>query len=183
MRTLILTPTRKETCGMYQLAKDEAKKLNGDIVTLRFANPLYRLFPILDFIWLKGYEFNLKKYDTIITFIYPMHLWGREARGLGKKWIIYDNLVPEPKFFRNFWRRQYIKIFRRLDEWSKKNPDEYWSVKDRWQKPRYTEKKDYALYLGRKEDYKNFYWLRTTLRELKIPFEHPENQPDDLIHA
>lgn len=62
--TLILIPDKNLQSGMYHLAKD----MKGDIEVLRFSNPIYRLFPLLDL--LRG--FNFRQYSRVITFIYPM---------------------------------------------------------------------------------------------------------------
>ena len=197
MKRLILTPNKEKVCGMYQIAKD----LNGDIATLKIKSPLYHLFPLLD-------SFNFKDYDEVITLIYPMHLFGRRAKKKGKKWICYDMKVPEPKHFKGFWRRQYISLFYKLNEWSKKGANEYWDLSEFHPKPRYTKKKglteelrvwiksryglddlNYAIYIGRITDYKNYDWLKGTMKELKIPLVYPKDimemvriPTDDDIH-
>ena len=180
---------------MYHLAKD----MEGNIGVLRFSNPLYRLFPLLDL--LRG--FNFRQYSRIITFIYPMHLFGRTAQKQGIRWVCYDQKVPEPHYFKNFWRRQYIRLFRALNDRSMKGADEYRELSEIPQKPRWTAKfkaihhsskalcinkygvvlgeDHYALYLGRTTDYKNFGWLQNTMNDLKIHLVHPKNESDNTI--
>lgn len=176
MKRLILTPTKEKKCGMYQLAKD----LDGQIETLKFPNPILKIiFPMIN-------GMNIHKwqdYDEIITFIYPMHTFGRDAQKKGVKWICYDQGTPSPELFKNFWRRQYMKLFTWLNKRSMQGCDEYWWVGDIKQKSRYQFKKDYALYLGRKEDYKNFYWLKQVMELLEIPFVWSEDFENDAINA
>src|SRR3990167_9285409 len=197
-KTLILTPNKEEVCGMYQLAKDLAKEFDGDIITKKY---VYLL---------KYYNEHLnrvfaKPYDTIITFLYPMHKWGRYMKeNYGLKWICYDQKIPPATklYFPNFFRRQYMKVFTWLNNRSMKGADEYWDVTEREQKPRWTEKigltpeivkrygskginllKDYYIYTGRTTNYKNFYKLKSLIQELKITLVHPENESDEVIHA
>lgn len=180
MKIMIATPNKTEMCGMYQLAKDLAKELNADIIT-KEDNP------------------DLQNYDKIITFLYPMHKLGKKAKKIGKRWICYDQKVPEPnkQHFPNFFRRQYMKVFYWFNEQSKQGADEYWELSEIEQKPRWTEKiplpfkiykgvdltKPYFIYTGRTTDYKNFEWLQQTMNELEIPFVHPENESDEIVHA
>lgn len=131
-------------CGMYQHAKDLSKELDADIFTLKFSNPIYRLYPLFDFF--KFWRVLSKNnYKEVITFIYPMHLFGEMAKGAEIKWKIFDQLTPPATkfFFPNFLRRQYMKIFNWLDERSKskhKGWDSYTSVLVEKQKPRYKTK-------------------------------------------
>ena len=74
MKTLILTPNKNEMCGMYQLAKDLAKELDGEILTKK--DTIY---------W------DRKK---VITLLYPMHKYGKKLQKGGAKWIVYDQKVP-----------------------------------------------------------------------------------------
>ena len=186
MKALILTPYRNEMCGMYQLAKDLRKEFNGNIMA-------------------KGentFLIKYKGYTHVITFLYPMHTVGKKiAKDLGISWICYDQKVPpaNKSNFPNFFRRQYIKWFYLANERSKKGADEYWELSERQQKPRFFERKgltkeakqfiidqnindDYAIYLGRTTDYKNFDWLQKTMQKLKIPLIHPKNTDDATIH-
>lgn len=163
-------------CGMYQLAKDLAKELDADIKTKQ--DNLSGSF------W--------KSYGTVITFLYPMHKYGKIAKENLSKWICYDMGVPPPtkKYFPNFFRRMYMKLFYKLNEKSKEGADEYWSLSERHPKPRWTEKSkyvvgydfDYALYLGRKTDYKNFDWLSKTMEELNINLLSSDNWSDEKVH-
>src|SRR3990167_8587483 len=122
MKTLILTPNKTEMCGMYQLAKDLAKEFDGEIMT-------------------KGQDtlFNPDYYDVVITFLYPMHKYGKRAQRAGIKWICYDQKIPPATktYFPNFFRRQYMKVFKYLNELSMDGNDEYWDVTEREQKPRW----------------------------------------------
>lgn len=178
MKTLILTPNRKETCGMFQLSKDLAKEFDGDIKTKE--DDLYSLW----------------SYDTIITLLYPMHKLGqreKQIQGDGTKWICYDQKIPPvtKQMFPNFFRRQYMRWFTWANNRSMRGADEYWDVTEREQKPRWIKKtncdkpigKPYALYLGRKTDYKNFIWLQKTMEELEINFMFWNTpQSDSFIH-
>lgn len=178
MATLILTPTRKNNCGMFNLAKN----LDGDIFTLMFSNPVYRLFPVFDFY--RFWKVMLKGYDEIITFIYPMHLFGRQAKSAHVKWIVYDQKIPPARLFKNFFRRQYIKLFTFMNNWSQLGASNYWELSEIEQELTTTRrKKHYAIYLGRTEGYKNFTWLKATMKRLGIPLEHPVNDSDDLVFA
>src|SRR3990167_5525515 len=187
MKTLILTPNKTEMCGMYQLAKDLAKEFDGEIMT-------------------KGQDtlFNPDYYDVVITFLYPMHKYGKRAQRAGIKWICYDQKIPPSTktYFPNFWRRQYMKVFTLLNNRSMKGADEYWDVTEREQKSRWTKKiplskeiiakylekgidlaELYFINTGRTTDYKNFDKLKVLMEELEIPLVHPENEPDEVIHA
>jgi len=99
MKTLILTPNKKLNCGMFQLSQDLAKEFNADIRT-------------------RDNYLPLSDYDEVITFLHPMHKLGRKAKQMGKKWICYDQKVPEPNklHFPNFFRRQYMKWFNWANE-------------------------------------------------------------------
>ena len=202
MERLILTPNENRMCGMYQLAKS----LDGDIGTVRIKNRLVRLL-MFYFPFLINTR-SLKDYDEVVTFLYPTHLIGKKAKKLGKKWICYDQKVPNPYLFKNFWRRQYMKIFLLFNEITKQGADEYWELDKIKQEPRYCFeivddycechsshrrknpnkccercKKNYAIYIGRTEDYKNFDWLKDTMDKLKIPLIHPINEPDNVLQA
>lgn len=187
MKTLILTPNKNEMCGMYQLAKDLAKELGGDIGFKQTFNKLYT-------------KQELNQYDTIITFMYPLHSIGKWAKWhLRKKWIVYDQKIPPvtKTYFPNFFRRQAMRYINWRNDITKQGADEYWDVTEREQKPRWTEKiplpfkiyegvdltKPYFIYTGRTTDYKNFEWLQQTMSELYIPFIHPENESDEIVHA
>lgn len=191
MKTLILTPYKRLQCGMYQLAKDLAKEFNGDIGTKHGSG-----------IECKEY-YNGKDYDEVITFLYPMHNFGKMMkRKFGTKWICYDQKIPPvtKQYFPNFWRRQAMKYINWRNNTTMKGADEYWDVTEREQKPRWNEKhkwivdlktdmyenidliKPYALYLGRTTDYKNYGWLQKTMKELNIPLLHPEDVHDNAIH-
>ena len=201
-RTLILTPNKNLQCGMYQLAQDLAKEFDGDIKTLKYNNSIYKLYPFMDKfdVHLKIDKFNVEKqYDDVITLFYPMHLFGRSLKEAGLKWICYDQGIPPitKTYFPNFWRRQYMKIFNKLDTWSMKGADEYWDVTEREQKSRWDEKsklgvkiihsvlgesdEPYAIYLGRTTDYKNFDWLKSIMEEFGIALVHPQNMNDNEI--
>ena len=206
MRTLILTPNRNLCCGMYQLAKDLAKEFDGDIKTRTAIN---RPHPYTkDGNWIYNQAW---KYERVITFLYPMHQHGKYfKKHYGTKWICYNQGIPPvtKTYFPNFWRRQAMKYINWRNNITMKGADEYWNVTEREQKPRWTEKKEldyrfvenikmhkllqfgnadvssaYAIYLGRTTDYKNYIWLKQTVKELKILLIHPENLSDDIIHA
>lgn len=180
---LILTPNKNEMCGMYQLAKDLAKELNADIKTRENTS-------INDYLY----------YDEFITFLYPMHKYGEVAKkNFGKKWICYDQKVPESTkfYFPNFFRRQYMKWFYWANERSKQGADKYWELSKIKQKPKWTKKtnrldfsyyqdadmnKPYAIYLGRTSDYKNYDWLKKTMEELNIPLIHPLGMDGKYVH-
>ena len=175
MKTLILTPNANKMCGMYQLAKDLAKEFNADIRTRD------NYLPIAD-------------YDTLITFLHPMHELGRKAKEMGKKWICYDQQVPPAtkQNYPNFFRRQYHRLFAWINTRSMRGADEYWELSEREQKPKWTEKKKtlrrvdiemFGIYLGRRTDYKNFNWLEKTMADLNIPFRYSNNWTDDEIYG
>ena len=182
MKTLILTPNRKLNCGMYQLAQDLAKELDGEIRT-RGDSILYD-------------DLYEKKYKQVITFLYPMHKHGRFMKeNYGTHWIVYNQGVPPitKTYFPNFWRRQAMRYINWRNNITMQGADENWDVTEREQKPRWTEKKEttsvlvknhepYALYLGRTTDYKNYEWLEKTMKELNIPLYHPQNESDDIIY-
>ena len=179
MKRIILTPNPNEMCGMYNVAKT----LNGDIGTLYHSNSkksLYKLFPHADLLFP---NFKLQDYDEVITLLYPMHLFGRRAKKQGKKWIVYDQKVPEPRYFKSFWKRLYIKLFTKLNNQSMKGADEYWELSEKQQLPLFKGKKNYAIYLGRDEDYKNVKWLKQTMKDFGIPLVHPQNVDTDVVHA
>ncbi len=196
MKTLILTPNKNEMCGMYQLAKQLAEDFNGDIGTLRFKNRLLNLFyPILD-------KYDYKDYDRVITFLYPMHLLGRKAQKQGTRWIVYDQKVPPDRCFKNIFKRMYMDVFRILNRRSMIGADDYWELSKVKQKPRWTERfsgetqtnflvgsgifqlqnnRPFAIYLGRKTDYKNFDWLKKTMKELDIPLMYMGTPMEDDV--
>ena len=185
IKTLILTPNKTQVCGMYQLAKDLAKELDGKVVT---KNSKYKS---------TGYE------NVVISLLHPMHNKAKSLKKhLGFKWIVYDQKVPPvtKEYFPNFFRRQYMKYFNWINTRSMKGADEYWELSEREQKPRWTKKiksscgiasyrgfpiwmENYALYLGRTTDYKNFDWLKETMERLGIPLIHPEKEDDEMIYA
>ena len=178
---------------MYQLAKDLAKEFDGDVGTLKHRNQIkYLDLPTREDIIIEGKELNIQKYKQIITLLFPMHWLGREYKRRGLHWICYDQKTPpaEKQYFPNLLRRQYMKVFNRLNAWSIKGADEYWDVTEREQKPRWTKKRketeldltDYATYIGRRTDYKNFAWLQKTMKDLNIPFKPSRpNSTDDEI--
>ena len=193
-KTLILTPNHNLCCGMYQLAKDLAEELDGVVMTKE--NSL-----LLD-----GFSGNaFKDCEVVITFLYPMHKYGKKAKKMGLRWVCYDQGVPPvtKQYFPKFFRRQYMKWFSWVNERSKKGADEYWNVTKREQKPRWTERislridkneviltyhgvdltRPYAIYIGRTTDYKNVDWLKKTMEELGIPLLHPESESDKVVHA
>ena len=187
VKTLILTPNKTEMCGMYQLAKDLAKDLKGDIRTKADIN-----------------EVKWQDYDEVITMLYPIHLYGKVAQRQGVKWICYDQGIPPvtKTYFPNFWRRQAMKYISWRNNVTKKGADEYWDVTEREQKPRWSKKvllpkyyegvkiilrgtdvtKPYSIYIGRTMDYKNYEWLQETMNNLGIKLILPENEPDEVIH-
>ena len=185
MKTLILTPNKTEMCGMYQLAKDLAKEFDGDILT-RDDNWSWKLDKT-------NYAINTQGYDQVITLFYPMHKYGKLAQKNRAKWICYDQAIPpvNKMMFPNFFRRQYMKLFKILNESSMAGADEYWDI-SRPQKPRWTEKKldlngmkiaeKCAIYLGRTDDYKNYEWLSETMQELHIHLIHPQKVSDEEVH-
>lgn len=187
MKTLILTPNKNEMCGMYQLAKDLAKEFDGVILTKGA-----RINTGFDVTELN----HIYSFDTIITLLYPMHKHGKRLRYIYKdriKWICYDQKIPPitKTYFPNFWRRQAMRYISWRNNATMQSADEYWDVTEREQKPRWIYKsilplptgfsEEYALYLGRITDYKNFDWLKKTMEELNIPIIHPENEPDHII--
>ena len=199
MKTLILTPNRRLNCGMYQLAKDLAKEFDGEVKTKK-DKLLYE-------------DLYNNEYKQVITLMYPMHKHGKHLKeNYGIKWICYDQKIPSitKTYFPNFWRRQVMRYINWRNNVTMQGADEYWDVTEREQKPRWTEKTtkeifnfpvgtynkhfaqyrlteekwEYALYVGRKTDYKNFEWLWKTMDELKIPFIiPPENCSDEEIHT
>jgi len=179
MKTLILTPNKNVMCGMYQLAKDLAKEHDGVILTKSQ-------------IELDKWDFD---FEQIITLFYPMHKFGKIAKEYGKKWICYDQGIPPvtKKYFPKFWRRQYMKCFSLVNTRSMEGADEYWDIGRREQKPRWLKKSevrhvnlgyngDYALYLGRTTDYKNYDWLVKTMEKLDIRLIHLNNCSDNVVH-
>lgn len=179
MKTLILTPNKTEMCGMYQLAKDLAKEIDGSIMT-------------------KEDYHNSIEYDKVISFLYPMHHIAKTIKeNYGTYWICYNQGIPPitKTYFPDFWRRQAIRYINWRNNITTKGADEYWDITEREQKPRWTKKSDlggldikklgfgdYVLYLGRTTDYKNFEWLQKTMQELKIKLHHPKNVSDKVIH-
>lgn len=199
-KTLILTPNRTETCGMYQLAKDLSKEFDGDI-----------MFKDSDF---KNQFF---KYDNVISLFYPMHKIARRIQQDSPyiNWICYNQGIPPVTkiYFPNFFRRQAMRYINWRNNVTMQGADKYWDITKREQKPRWKnklkygiacfdgyrnywfiqlinglnkgekEKLKYALYVGRKTDYKNFEWLARTMDSLQIPFVcPPKNCSDRLIH-
>lgn len=183
MKTLILTPNKNEMCGMYQLAKDLAKEFDGTIKTKGDG--------------FERFTYISRNFDTVISFLYPMHWWAKRYKTYGLKWICYDQGVPPvtKENFPNIFRMIYMSYFEIMNKRSMKGADEYWELPIREQKPRWTEKKKdfvndmlnpffpYATYIGRRTDYKNFDWLQKTMKELDIPFEPSQpNSTDDEIY-
>lgn len=181
MTTAIITPNENQMCGMFQLAKDLAVEFNGKVLTK-------------DTI----YPFWTKDFKQVITLLYPVHQYGKIGKSRGLKWICYDQEVPEPNklHFPNFFRRQYMKWFSWVNQRSKKGADDYWELSQRKQKPRWTIPKiftdkqkekfatgfaDYAIYIGRTTDYKNYDWLEKIMKELYIPLIHPIDADDNLL--
>ena len=184
--TLILTPNKNEQCGMYQLAKDLAKEFDGEIITKK------------NVILLKHTGRYFKEYPNtkikVITLLYPMHKWGKWLKEFyNAYWICYDQKIPPitKTYFPNFWRRQAMRYINWRNNATMKGADEYWNVTEREQKPRWTEKSkikianaNYATYIGRRTDYKNFNWLQETMKELNIDFQPSELNESDLgIHT
>ena len=182
MKTLILTPNIKLNCGMFQLAQDLAKEFDGEVVTRKDSQVLENI------------ELNKINYDQIITFLYPMHYYGKIAKKDYKKnWVCYNQGIPPitKTYFPNFWRRQAMRYINWRNNATMEGADEYWDVTEREQKPRWAEKhkdagkhiaEDFAIYIGRTTDYKNFKWLQKTMQELDILLYHPENVSDDVLH-
>ena len=184
MKRLILTPNKEEMCGMYKVAKT----LKGDIEFHPYRSAFMKLLFPKDRI-MKAIEF--KYYDEVITLLYPMHLLGREAKKQGCKWIVYDQKVPPSNLFKGFWKRQYIKLFTKLNNRSMQGADDYWELSEIEQIPLFNGKgnlidykdKTFAVYLGRSENYKNVKWLKETCKELGIELIHPQGVSDELIHG
>ena len=184
-KTLILTPNLKLNCGMFQLAQDLAKEFDGDIKTKN------------DLVTTSIFDGN---YEKVITLLYPMHSYGKLAKdihGNKVKWINYNQGIPPitKTYFPNFWRRQAMRYINWRNNATMQGADEVWNVTEREQKPRWTEKaklrflqfedvdltKPYSIYIGRTTDYKNYEFLKQTMKELKIPLIHPINVSDDLL--
>lgn len=187
MKRLILTPNKDEMCGMYKVAKT----LKGDIETHPYRSPLMKLLFPKDRRLSEPNIMEFKYYDEVITLLYPMHLLGKEAKKQGVKWIVYDQEVPPAKLFKSFWKRQYIKLFKNLNNRSMKGADEYWKLSEIEQKPLFNGKvklidytdKVFAIYIGRDEGYKNVKWLKNTCKELGIELMYPQGVSDELIHG
>ena len=203
MKTLILTPNKTEMCGMYQLAKDLAKEFDGDIGILYWENRINRLVSIgIDKFLLittkekirdiDGY-YALQLYDRVITLIHPMHLIGKKLqKRYCIEWIVYNQGIPPitKTYFPNFWRRQAMRYINWRNNATMKGADEYWDVTEREQKPRWTKKSKvhiywrggYAIYLGRRTDYKNFNWLDILMKQLKIPLMCSNDWSDNEVY-
>ena len=176
-KPLILTPNKNVQCGMFQLAKGLATEMNGEV-------------------WFKGQKIPLNKlceFKQVVTFMYPMHKHGKRLKDIfGWKWIVYNQGIPPvtKTYFPNFFRRQAMRYINWRNNITMQGADEYWDVTEREQKPRWTDKshtkvikgKEYALYIGRRTDYKNFDCLQKIMQELRIPFRFSDNWSDELTH-
>ena len=183
MKTLILTPNRTEGCGMFQLAKDLAKEFDGKVYTKHGRIPHDEFF----------------QYTQVITFLYPMHSHGKYLKeNYGFKWICYNQGIPpiNKTYFPDFWRRQAMRYINWRNNATMQGADEYWNVTEREQKPRWKRKIkntpnyivplkdfDYACYIGRRTDYKNYDWLLKTCKDYGIPLLCSNNNKDEEIHA
>jgi len=115
METYLLVPDKKSKA--YTLAKD----IEGNIKTLTFSNPIYNIFPFIDIVYNK-----LFINDKVITFNYPMHLFGIIAKSRGKRWIVYDMETPPLEEFKGL-QKIYVSLIQKLNNWCKEQADEHWN--------------------------------------------------------
>ncbi|MBI4438420.1 glycosyltransferase family 4 protein [Candidatus Woesearchaeota archaeon] len=154
MRTALLTPTFSRFSGIDRLVEQKAEELaaKGEKVTIyaleadmkpknaelkvlgmpkgAFTQRLYRLFFFLDTAKVNKCVKQMKEYDTIISFFYPLNIIASKAKQrYGKKYIYYNAGIAFPKLF-SPTERIYLKLFRILTNRTIRNADQIYSISD-----------------------------------------------------
>lgn len=153
MKIALLTPTFVPFSGIDRVvdldAKDYSKKGNNVFIfTLRSEikpkyaklvvlgmpkhqtmERLYRLFFFLDFLKIRRYAKQLKGFDLVISYFYPMNLIASHAKKkYGVRWIYWNPGVAFPYLFQTFVERIYLKLFNIFLKLSIKNVDSVISI-------------------------------------------------------
>lgn len=148
----ILTPTFCHFSGIDRVVELQAKELckkgnNVTIVCLKASikskyakvieigvpknstiERIYRLFMFLDVFKISKYAKFLKKFDIVISHLYPMNLIASNSKKkYGIKFIYHNHGIATPSLF-NFIEKTYLKLFNLLNNISIRNCTEVWSI-------------------------------------------------------
>ncbi len=152
MKIALLTPTFSKFSGIDRLVEQKAIEFSakGHNVTIyafeadmqpkkgelriigmpqtSFIQRIYRMFFFLDFSKVGKYVKEMKDYDVVISFFYPMNVIASKAKKkYGKKYIYYNAGVAYPRLF-GFAEKIYLMLFNFFTNQSIKNADQIYSI-------------------------------------------------------
>ena len=155
MKIALLTPTFFAFSGPDRVVENEAEEYaaNGDKVTVftfrgdikpknyevaQLGMPrnatlerLYRLFFFLDIFKVMKTVKQLKDYDLVVSFLYPMTIIGATANRYFKiKYTYYNVGVAYPELFGSVLERTYMRLFNFLTNFTVKNANGAISISD-----------------------------------------------------
>ena len=152
MKIALLTPTFFKYSGIDRVAQSEAEELSrknevavftfqADIKpknykVYEFGMPsnqtfqrIYRLFFLIDFFKIASITRQLKQYDEILSFFYPMTIPGTIAKKFyGKRYVYHNHGVAYPGLFSSITERTYMRMLNFFTNLSVKNADSAISV-------------------------------------------------------
>ena len=152
MKIALLTPTFLKHSGIDRVVQKEAEELavknkvavftfkaeieptNYRVYELgmpsnRTMESVYRLFFFMDVLKIAKVTKQLRDYDKIVCFFYPMTILGTIAnRYYGKEYVYYNHGVAYPRLFRSFLERTYMRMLNLFTNFTVKNADSAISV-------------------------------------------------------
>ncbi|MBI2133595.1 glycosyltransferase [Candidatus Woesearchaeota archaeon] len=154
MKIALLTPTFSKFSGIDRLVEQKAIEFSGKghkVTIFSFEadmqpknaelkiigmpkNPLlqriYRLLFFLDFAKVGKYVREMKDYDAVISFFYPMNIIASKAKKkYGKRYIYYNAGVAYPRLF-STTERIYLALFNFFTNRSIMNADHIYSISE-----------------------------------------------------
>ena len=153
MRIAILTPTFSGFSGPDRVVMNEVedyfakghqvnvftfysdiKTNNAKVVNIGAPkNPtlerIYRLFFFLDFVKINKIVKELRDFDEVVSFLYPMTIIASKARKkYNMKYTYYDMGIAPPGLFGSLWEKLFLKLFLFFTKLTVANADEAISI-------------------------------------------------------
>ena len=152
MKIALLTPTFLKHSGIDRVVQSEAEELSrknevavftfkADIEpksykVYEFGMPsnqtferIYRLFFFIDVLKIRRMAEQLRDYDEIVCFFYPMTILGAIAKKrFGKKYVYYNFGVAYPRLFSKLHERVYMMLLNLFTNFTVKNADSALSI-------------------------------------------------------